>query len=73
MPRGISNASIMELRVTNRLLARRVKFLENRLKLLEGRLYKKNRGSIKYVKRESDKALAKPHQKIYKEALIKTK
>ena len=65
MPRGISKASILELRVTNRLLKRKVKYLTNRLKLLEGRLYKQNRGSIRYMKRESDKEpLAKSKHKV---------
>jgi hypothetical protein len=66
MPRGISKASILELRVTNRLLTRKVKYLTNRLKMLEGRLYKKNGASIKYVKTSKDKALAKSNTKLYK-------
>lgn len=66
MPRGISNASILELRVTNRLLKRRVKFLQNKVSILEGRLYQKNGVSIKYVRTSKDKALAKAKHKVYK-------
>jgi len=68
MPRGISVKNHEALRVTNRLLKQKVKYLTRRLKLLEGRLYRQNRGSIRYTRRESDKEpLAKQDRKIYKD------
>jgi hypothetical protein len=73
MPRGISKASIIKLRVTNRLLKRKVKYLTKRLEMLEGRLYQKNGASIKYVRTSKDKALAKSHHKVFKQPHSKTK
>ena len=48
MAKGITSEGYYDVIAENRLLSKRVKFLESKVNLLEDKLYKKRNASIKY-------------------------